>query len=65
VDEANGRENRRKHGVSIEEAQTVFLDEYAMRCSTQITRSGRSDPRRWLALPHGPVIRLAKEQKNV
>ena len=30
-DEAKNRENRRKHGVSFEEAQTVFLDENAVR----------------------------------
>ncbi len=30
-DEAKNRENRRKHGVSFEEAQTVFLDESAIR----------------------------------
>jgi len=30
-DEAKNRENRRKHGVSFEEAQTVFLDEKAVR----------------------------------
>jgi uncharacterized DUF497 family protein len=28
-DEAKNRANRRKHGVSFEEAQTVFLDENA------------------------------------
>lgn len=30
-DEAKGRENIRKHGISFEEAQTVFLDENAVR----------------------------------
>jgi uncharacterized protein len=30
-DEAKNRENRRKHRVSFEEAQTVFLDENAVR----------------------------------
>ena len=30
-DDAKDRENRRKHGVSFEEAQTVFLDENAIR----------------------------------
>jgi uncharacterized DUF497 family protein len=30
-DEAKSRENKRKHGVSFEEAQTVFLDENAIR----------------------------------
>jgi len=30
-DEAKNRENKRKHGVSFEEAQTVFLDEDAVR----------------------------------
>ena len=30
-DEAKSRENRRKHGVSFDEAQTVFLDENAVR----------------------------------
>lgn len=30
-DENKNRENIRKHGVSFEEAQTVFLDENAMR----------------------------------
>jgi len=30
-DEAKNRSNQRKHGVSFEEAQTVFLDENAMR----------------------------------
>jgi uncharacterized DUF497 family protein len=30
-DEAKSRRNRRKHGVSFEEAQTVFLDEHAIR----------------------------------
>lgn len=30
-DEAKDRENQRKHGVSFEEAKTVFYDEHAMR----------------------------------
>ncbi len=30
-DEAKSRENKRKHGVSFDEAQTVFLDENALR----------------------------------
>ncbi|MFH0954271.1 MAG: BrnT family toxin [Verrucomicrobiota bacterium] len=30
-DEAKNRESIRKHGVSFEEAQTVFLDENAIR----------------------------------
>ena len=30
-DEAKNRQNRRKHGVSFEEAGTVFLDENAVR----------------------------------
>ena len=30
-DKAKDRQNRRKHGVPFEEAQTVFLDEHAMR----------------------------------
>ncbi len=30
-DERKNRENRRKHRVSFEEAQTVFLDENAVR----------------------------------
>ena len=30
-DETKNRENRHKHGVSFEEAQTVFLDENALR----------------------------------
>ena len=30
-DEAKGRENKRKHGVSFEEAQSVFFDENAIR----------------------------------
>ena len=30
-DERKNRENRRKHGLSFEEAQTVFLDENAIR----------------------------------
>ena len=30
-DETKSRANLRKHGVSFEEAQTVFLDENAMR----------------------------------
>jgi uncharacterized DUF497 family protein len=30
-DGAKNRENTRKHGVSFEEAQTVFLDENAIR----------------------------------
>ena len=30
-DEAKNRGNRRKHGVPFEEAQTVFLDENAIR----------------------------------
>ena len=29
--ERKNRENRRKHGLSFEEAQTVFLDENAIR----------------------------------
>jgi uncharacterized protein len=30
-DETKNRENRRRHAVSFEEAQTVFLDENAVR----------------------------------
>jgi uncharacterized DUF497 family protein len=30
-DEAKNRESKRKHGVPFEEAQTVFLDENAIR----------------------------------
>lgn len=30
-DEGKARANARKHGVSFEEAQTVFLDDYAIR----------------------------------
>jgi uncharacterized DUF497 family protein len=30
-DERKNHENKRKHGVSFEEAQTVFLDENAIR----------------------------------
>jgi len=30
-DQRKNKENRRKHGVSFEEAQTVFLDENAIR----------------------------------
>jgi uncharacterized protein len=30
-DERKNRANRKKHGVSFEEAQTVFLDEHALR----------------------------------
>lgn len=30
-DETKSRTNKRKHGVSFEEAQTVFLDENAIR----------------------------------
>ncbi len=30
-DEKKNRENRRKHGVSFDEAQTVFFDENAIR----------------------------------
>ncbi len=30
-DERKNRTNKRKHGVSFEEAQTVFLDEQAIR----------------------------------
>jgi uncharacterized DUF497 family protein len=30
-DEARNRENRRKHGLPFEEAQTVFFDENALR----------------------------------
>jgi uncharacterized protein len=30
-DATKNRENRRKHGISFEEAQTVFLDENAIR----------------------------------
>jgi uncharacterized DUF497 family protein len=30
-DKRKNRENKRKHGVSFEEAQTVFLDENAIR----------------------------------
>ena len=29
--DAKGRDNVRKHGVSFEEAQTVFFDEHAVR----------------------------------
>jgi len=30
-DEQKSRDNKRKHGVSFEEAQTVFFDEHAVR----------------------------------
>lgn len=30
-DQAKSRANKRKHGISFEEAQTVFLDEFAMQ----------------------------------
>lgn len=30
-DERKNRQNKRKHGISFEEAQTVFLDENAQR----------------------------------
>ena len=30
-DEAKNRQNVRKHGISFEEAQTVFLDDHAIR----------------------------------
>jgi uncharacterized DUF497 family protein len=30
-DESKSRKNKRKHGVSFDEAQTVFLDENAIR----------------------------------
>jgi uncharacterized protein len=30
-DERKNRENKKKHGISFEEAQTVFLDENAIR----------------------------------
>ena len=30
-DESKNRENKRKHGVTFEEARTVFLDENAIR----------------------------------
>ncbi len=30
-DEAKNRQNRHKHGLSFEEAETVFLDEHAIR----------------------------------
>ena len=30
-DETKNRQNIKKHGVSFEEAQTVFLDDYAIR----------------------------------
>lgn len=30
-DEKKSRENKKKHGVSFEEAQTVFFDEHAIR----------------------------------
>jgi len=30
-DERKNRANKKKHGVSFEEAQTVFLDEHALR----------------------------------
>lgn len=30
-DEAKNRQNIRKHGISFEEAQTVFLDDHAIR----------------------------------
>jgi uncharacterized DUF497 family protein len=30
-DERKSRANRKKHGVSFEEAQTVFLDDHALR----------------------------------
>ena len=30
-DEAKSRDNKRKHGVSFEEAQSVFFDENAIR----------------------------------
>ena len=40
-DEKKNRENQRKHGVSFEEAETVFYDENAIQYFDPITRKMR------------------------
>lgn len=42
-DESKSRENKRKHGVSFDEAQTVFLDENAFDIMIQIIQKMKID----------------------
>ena len=42
-DEEKNRQNRRKHGVSFEEAKTVFLDENAIGFSIRTIWRTRND----------------------
>jgi len=41
-DDAKNRSNRRKHGISFEEARTAFLDETPASYLIRITRTTRS-----------------------
>lgn len=54
-DKAKNRENIRKHGVSFEEAQTVFLDENALRFFDP-DHSGDED--RFIMLGMGFALRI-------
>ncbi len=54
-DETKNRENRRKHGVSFEEARTVFYDEHAVRFFDP-DHSGRED--RFLMLGMSSRLRV-------
>jgi hypothetical protein len=73
-DEAKNRENKRKHGVSFEEAQTVFYDERALLIEDDEEQEerflllGSSDALRVLVVCHcyraaDEVIRLISARK--
>jgi uncharacterized DUF497 family protein len=75
-DERKNSENKRKHGVSFEEAQTVFLDDYAVLVADpdhsgteeRLLLLGVSSPLRHLVVCHcyrqsGGVIRIISARK--
>jgi hypothetical protein len=54
-DDRKNRENRRKHGVSFEEAKAVFLDENALLIADP-DHSGHED--RFILLGHSSSLRM-------
>jgi uncharacterized DUF497 family protein len=52
-DEAKNRENRRKHGVSFEEAQTVFYDDRAL-----LIQDDEEQEERFLLLGFSDALRV-------
>ena len=74
--EAKDRANRKKHGVSFEEAKSVFFDEYAVQFYDEVHSSeedrfimlGMSNLRRVLVVCHcerasGDVLRIISARK--